>query len=334
MLRGGWGIYRNQEAFSPYALAAATAQGYRTSNSVGQENFALIDNQTPINPPDIDVETLSPSDNVRPIYYQFNLTFDQKLMWNSLLEVAFVGSESRNLPTYNAGGLTEGSAPGVTNAGVNGYNGASDLNVIPLGTFFGSTFATGEMPASLSIGCNSATPTLGGLCTPETDFFRKYPFYQHIYSLGHDFYANYNSLQVSWNKSAGMVSWGANYTFSKDLATAASFSNALADPINLRNDYNPATFDRSQVFNIHALVNLGKRYKGGNHLLSSVANGWQISGIIHRAERSRPALGAGRKLWVWVRDNSNHSGLAARAERADGSVRARTPMASRRRAIA
>jgi len=279
VLRGGWGIYRNQEAFGPYALAGATAQGYRTSNTVGQENFALIDNQTPINPPDIDVETLNPSDNVRPIYYQFNLTFDQKLMWNSLLEVAFVGSESKNLPTYNSGGLTEGSAPGVTNAGVAGYNGASDLNVIPLGTFFGPTFATGEMPASLSIGCNSATPTLGGLCTPETDFFRKYPFYQHIYSLGHDFYANYNSLQVSWNKSAGMVSWGANYTFSKDLATAASFSNALADPINLRNDYNPATFDRSQVFNIHYLVNLGKRFKGGNRLLSAVANGWQVSGI-------------------------------------------------------
>jgi hypothetical protein len=75
------------------------------------------------------------------------------------------------------------------------------------------------------------------------------------------------------------VSWGANYTFSKDLATAASFSNALADPLNLRNDYNPATFDRSQVFNIHYLLNLGKRYRGGNHLLSMVANGWQLSGI-------------------------------------------------------
>ncbi len=150
--------------------------------------------------------------------------------------------------------------------------------MIPLGTFFGPTFAPGEIPANVAIGCTSPA-SLGGLCTQQTDFFRKYPFYQHIYSLSHDFYANYNSLQVSWNKSAGMVSWGANYTFSKDLATAASYSNALADPLNLRNDYNPATFDRSQVFNIHYLVNLGKRYKGGNRLLSTVANGWQVSGI-------------------------------------------------------
>jgi hypothetical protein len=246
---------------------------------VGQENFALIDDQSPINPPDISVETLNPSDNVRPIYYQFNLTVDQKVVWNSLLEVAYVGNESRNLPTYNAGGQTEGSVPGVTNAGVNGYNGASDLNVIPIGTFFGPTFSTGELPGNLAAGSTAESVSLGGLDTQETDFFRTYPFYDHIYSLRHNFYSNYNALQVSWNKSAGLVSWGANYTFSKDLATAASYSNALADPLNLRNDYNPATFDRSQVFNIHYLVNLGKRFKGGNRLLSLVSNGWQVSGI-------------------------------------------------------
>jgi hypothetical protein len=284
VLRGGWGIYRNQEAFSPYALAGATAQGYKTSNSVGQENFALVDNQTPINPPDIDVETLSQVDTKRPIYYQFNVAIDQHLpdKWffkNSLLEIAYVGSQSRYLPSYNAGGITTGSAPGVTNSGVNGYNGASDLNVIPLGTFFGSTYSPGEIPADVSAGSTSTSASLGGLSTRQTDFFRTYPFYQHLYSLNHTFYANYNSLQVSWNKSVGMVSWGANYTFSKDLATAASYSNALADPINLRNDYNPATFDRSQVANLHFLVNLKKAYKGSNHVLATVANGWQISGV-------------------------------------------------------
>jgi hypothetical protein len=209
-------------------------------------------------------------------------------MWNSLLEFAYVGGEFRNLPSYNAGGITSGSAPGVSNSGVNGYNGASDLNVIPLGTFFGggscptnpsTCFEPGEIPPNYNGGSTSTSTQISNSDYQEWDFFRQYPFYQHIYALKHDFYSNYNSLQVIWNKSAGMVSWGANYTFSKDLATAASYSNALADPINLRNDYNPAIFDRSQVFNIHYLVNLGKRFKGGNHLLSTVANGWQLSGI-------------------------------------------------------
>jgi hypothetical protein len=266
VLRGGWGIYRNEEEFSPYALAAATAQGYKTSQSIGPLTFPLVDDQSPINPPDINVDTLSPSDNVRPIYYQFNLSFDQKVMWNSLLEFAYVGNESRNLATFN----TQAS----------GYNGASDLNVIPLGALFSSAlFEPAEIPGNVSAGNTSTAVNLGDLDTPQTDFFRNYPFYQHIYTLRHDYYSNYNSLQVAWNKSAGMASWGANYTFSKDLATAASYNNQLADPLNLRNDYNPAPFDRTQVFNIHYLVNLGRRYNGGNHLLSTVANGWQISGI-------------------------------------------------------
>ena len=63
-----------------------------------------------------------------------------------------------------------------------------------------------------------------------------------------------------------MVTWGANYTFAKNLATASSYNNQLVDPVNLRNDYNPVPYDRTQVFNIHYLVDLGTRYKGGNWL--------------------------------------------------------------------
>ena len=33
------------------------------------------------------------------------------------------------------------------------------------------------------------------------------------------------------------------------------------------------------MFNIHYLVDLGKRYKGGNWLFSELANGWRVSGI-------------------------------------------------------
>ena len=262
VLRGGWGMYRNEEEFQPYALAAASAQGYKTSESIGELTFDLVDNQSPINPPDINVYTVSPTDNVRPIYYQFNVTVDRRLMWKSLLEVAYVGNKSINLPTYN----TQAS----------GYNGASDLNVIPLGGFFAPGFEIGNIPTALKgTGCAD----LSSLTTQCQDFFRTYPFYQHIYALKHDYYSNYNSLQVSWNKAAGFVSWGANYTFSKDLATAASYNNTLADPLNLRNDYNPAPFDRTHVFNIHYLVNLGTRYHGGSRILSKAANGWQISGI-------------------------------------------------------
>jgi hypothetical protein len=272
VLRGGWGIYRNEEEFQPYALAGATAQGYKTSQSVGQLTFDLVDNQSPINPPDISVYTLSPTDTARPVYYQFNVTVDRKLKWGSLLEVAYVGNNSRDLASYN----TQAS----------GYNGASDLNVLPIGAYFQPTFSLNKVPAAIiAPGSNS---NIGNLTTAEQDFWRTYNFYQHIYSLKHNFYANYNSLQASWNKSAGMLTWGANYTFSKDLATAASYNNTLPDPLNLRNEYNPAPFDRTHVFNIHYLLSLGTRYHGGNRVLAKAANGW-LAGI----ERSGPALRGG-----------------------------------------
>jgi hypothetical protein len=76
-----------------------------------------------------------------------------------------------------------------------------------------------------------------------------------------------------------MATFNANYTFAKNLATAASYNNQLVDPVNLRNDYNPVPFDRTQTFNISYYVNLGKRYKGKTFWVSELANDWQVSGI-------------------------------------------------------
>lgn len=259
VIRGGWGEYRHEEEFAPYAQAAATAQGYKTTYLQQQWNFDGVDEQSPINPSDFNVDVLTANDTVRPLTYEYNMTIDRRLRWNSLLEVAYVGGNSQNLSTYNPGG----------------YNEASDVNLIPQGYMFQAspTFCLCDLPTNLSAGAISSLSTAG------QDYYRPFPFYQHIYALKHDFYSNYNGLQVSWNKSSGMIQFGANYTFSKTLATAASYNNQLVDPVNLRNDYNPATFDRTNVVNAHYTIDLEKRYHGGNHLLSEFANGWQISGI-------------------------------------------------------
>jgi len=287
VVRGGWGMYRNQEQFNPYALASATAQGYKTTNLTGPLTFNQIDSQSPILPPDFSVYVLSPNDNARPIYYEFNGGIDQAIpavkfihMGPSHLSVAYVGNESVNLGSYS---------------GSNSYNSASDINII-CGIETGCPANNNpDMPASdddnlfnVNLGLIPSTLTglygspsngIGSLGTPETDVFRPYPFYQHIYQLKHNFYSNYNSAQIQWDKAPGMITWGANYTFAKNLATASSYNNQLVDPVNLRNDYNPVPYDRTQTFNIHYLVDLGKRYKGDHRLISELTNGWRISGI-------------------------------------------------------
>ena len=272
VIRGGWGIYRHEEEFAPYALAAATAQGYKTTYQQGLLSFDGIDRQSPINPPDFNVYTITANDTTRPTYYEYNAAISQRVdfhvlgkPFNSLLEVAYVGSNSQNLSTYN------------NQAG--GYNEASDRNLIPAGYFFNSQAGQINNLTQAPPPINTLPDSLGSLTTGQTDFFRSYPFYQHIFALKHDYYSNYNSLQISYNNSNGPVQFGANYTFSKDLATAASYSNQIPDPLNLRNDYNPVPFDRTQVFNIHYLIDVGRRYHGDNKFLAGAANGWQISGI-------------------------------------------------------
>jgi hypothetical protein len=276
VLRGGWGIYRNQEQFNPYALAASTAQGYKTSNLQGTLTFGGIDSQSPLNPPDFSAYTLSPSDKARPVYYEYNAAIDQRLPWRSAIEVAYVGNHSENLGSYNN----------------NQYNSASDLNVMcgiesgcpsnpnpanPMNNLF--TVDLGLLPSSMTT-IQSVAGGIGSLDTPEQDFYRPYPFYQHIYQLKHNFYSNYNSLQVIWKKTAGIVTFNANYTFAKNLATASSYNNIIPDPVNLRNDYNPVPSDRTQVFNISYLIDVGRqRYHGDSKFLSEAANGWQISGV-------------------------------------------------------
>ncbi|HZL28598.1 MAG TPA: carboxypeptidase regulatory-like domain-containing protein [Acidobacteriaceae bacterium] len=274
VLRGGWGVYRHEEEFAPYAQAAATAQGYKTTRIQNQNfTFDTVDSQAPVNPADFSVDVLTANDTVRPVYFTYNATISQRLKWNSLLEVAYVGSNSQNLGTSAGGGS---------------YNEASDVNLIPAGYMFQSS------PAFCICDVQGSPNSIAGFS--NYDLIRPFPFYNHIFSLKHDFYSNYNSLQVSWNKSSGWVQYGVNYTFSKDLATAASYNNQLVDPVNLRNDYNPAPFDRTHAINAHYLVDLGRRYHGDHHLFALAANGWQISGISTFQSGVNLASGAGENF--------------------------------------
>ncbi len=258
VVRGGWGIYRSQEEFSPYAFAAATAQGYKTSYLQGELSFNSIEDQSPTNPPDFSVYTISSTDSVRPVHYEYNLTFDQAITWRPLrsqIEISYVGADGRHLDS--------------------GYNSAANLNNIAPGALFTACLAC----ISTSVTAGLPATDIGSLTTPEVDSFRPYPFFSNVYQLKHDFYSSYNSGQIQWTKQTGHVTFGANYTFAKNLATAASYTNLLADPFNLRNDYNPVPYDRTHVFNINYLIDLGANHHPRLTLLRPLVNGWQISGI-------------------------------------------------------
>ena len=83
----------------------------------------------------------------------------------------------------------------------------------------------------------------------QEDDFRPFPFYQWILVPRHITWANYNALQSSWNRQKGRLNYGFNYTWSKALGVRGAYNNGgTTDATNLRADYGPLAFDRTNVF--------------------------------------------------------------------------------------
>jgi hypothetical protein len=231
-------------------------------------------------------------DNRTPYTNDWNLTISQALPWRSVFEVSYVGNQSRNEI-------------------LNGNNGkVSDANSIRPGTYYfpdpttGLYVSPGNLPCNNnSINSNPATPGVdptdaidclaaspnGGLRTQNyissftQNHYRALTNYQDIYVITHGSYANYNSLQVSWQKQSGPIQFLTNYTFSKvmgirDGQSSNGPTNGVTnDPFNLRNNYGPLAYDHTHILNFSYVWNLPKPIHD-NAFLGAAVNGWQLSG--------------------------------------------------------
>ena len=90
-------------------------------------------------------------------------------------------------------------------------------------------------------------------------------------------YSNYNALQVSWVRHAGMYVIQTNYTFQKALGIVSP----TIDPFNLNANYGPLASDRRHLFNVAYSLDLGTRIHS-NAFANGAVNGWQLSGVVQR----------------------------------------------------
>ena len=138
-----------------------------------------------------------------------------------------------------------------------------------------------QCPAGNYAGCGRATQ-LRTLPAFNANDYRPLNNYQDIYIITHGSYANYNSLQMSWQKQSGQLTFLTNYTFSKVLGirdgqTDNGNGNGTAvDPFSLRNNYGPLAYDHTHILNLSSVWNLPKPIHG-NHVLGGAVNGWQLS---------------------------------------------------------
>jgi hypothetical protein len=268
LLRAGYGAYRYQISVneatsnnvgdgpkgivnytSPKAFAgyANVANGGTPATSVSQSGW--LSNTT------IGADLLG--DDRVPFTGDWNVSIDQAVPWQSLVEVSYVGDKT-------------------TGEEFNGGNGnINNLNNLPLGAYWQKdpitgTYCSPSAPSSATAGCN------------EVDF-RPMHNYGNVYLLTHQSYEKYNSLQASWRKNGALLNFQANYTFSKvmgiwDGDTSNGFGNgSTVWPYAIAPNYGPLDYDHTNIFNIWYIYNLPRPIHG-NRLLATAINDWKLSG--------------------------------------------------------
>jgi hypothetical protein len=264
VVRAGFGIFRYQIAFntvqSPSEIPLGVANVSVPSNGTGLTSLSQITQFTYSAATNAacgtgcSVQALQPGDNRVPYTEDYNFTIDQALPGHMLWEVSYVGNRSRDL-------LLSGTNSDPLN-----------INMPPLGAFFGPNPLTGKTISVFS-------PSF------PTNDYRPLQSYGDIWIAGHGSYANYNSLQTTFQKQSGRATFLADYTFSKVLGTRDGESQngaqagPLVDPFNLNANYGVLTFDHTHIFNAAYVFNLGTPFHG-SRFIAGALNGWQMSGVI------------------------------------------------------
>ena len=181
VLRGGWGryYYHSGQFTAGLDVAAGVQNVTVTPASLNLTNL-YAKNLDTVN---FGSQALSPAavdskDDRQPYTDSYSFTVSQRLPWSSLLEVAYVGNQSKELPV-NGGGAT------------------SNINLVPVGSMLGSKNG-GSDPNSLNI-----------------DSFRPLKGFSDLNLATNSAYANYNAVQITWVRSKGRYTINANYSFSK-----------------------------------------------------------------------------------------------------------------------
>lgn len=192
--------------------------------------------------------------NKTPYTMSANLTIERQLGSNMLLSVAYIGSLSRHLlavHNVNPGNpalclslsRAQDVAPGTPTCGPFGEN-------VVYTRADGRTVNGTRSPYPNTIGTNAVYENMGN--------------------------ANYNSLQASWKRSAGGLTFLANYTFGKSLDWASSIQEQV-HPFDFRKEYAISAFDlkHSFVLSYNYELPVAKLFHRSNRL----TNGWAISGV-------------------------------------------------------
>jgi hypothetical protein len=191
VLRGGWGrYYYHSGQFTTGLNVSAGVQQINLTNNLGlvSQPWGGSATATPLLVSQIDqisvasaalsIQAVDGKNDRNPVTDSYSFTIAQRVPWSGLVEVAYVGNQSRDL---------------LNTAGGQGSN----INEVPVGTLLSSKNG-GVDPATLN-----------------ANNFRPLPGISDVNLATNNLYSNYNSLQVTYMRSKGGAILSANYSLAK-----------------------------------------------------------------------------------------------------------------------
>ena len=253
-IRGGAGIFYDRFNDDQVLIHRELPPNTITRTAVNTTIADLLRSPFRISPPGV---TSIQRDFQPPTVYNWSFGIQQNVGYGAVLDVAYVGNVGRHLMQRRS------------------------FNALPYGTRF--------LPSSIDSTTGSPLPD---------NFLRPLPGYADIQYIELAGTSNYHSLQTQINKrfSKGLQ-FGLAHTWSK----AMTIVNGNGDSVNpyldyrMRN-YGKASFDRTHNLIINYVYDIPKlsSLAGGNKVVKSVFDNWQLSGLTSMT--SGQPLGIGYSL--------------------------------------
>ncbi len=184
-----------------------------------------------------------------PTVYNFSFGVQRDIGFNTVLDVAYVGSLARHLLQRRS------------------------INAVPYGGRF--------LPSSADT--TIAAPATGDRTPLPDNFLRPYKGFADINYIEFASNSNYHALQVSANRRfSSSLSFGLAYTWSKAMDLVDGNNNNVNPFINPRvRNYGKAGFDRTHNMTINYVYRIPgmSKHLGDNAVAKQVLDGWEVSGI-------------------------------------------------------
>ena len=271
VLRGGYGMYHFHDEQNVQNGAYGIVRGSFASPTLWSPTIASLGPGVAAAAAPSGITVLDPRDSEEPRTQSYSFTIAQRLPLKSQLEVAYVGSKSDYLSNWN-----------------NNFDQINDMGLGKLFSLYGwlpNCYPSGN-PANDGGACSAggadtgystsavqnARPLQAGPCVAAGNCLGT------VKIIDHKMYSNFNSLQVTWNKQSGPLTFLTNYTFGRALGIRGEGGAASGDPTVLKNNYGTLPNNRTHIFNIAYVYELPK-LSNGSAFVKQAVNGWQISGI-------------------------------------------------------